>query len=295
MPIAAAAGGGAAAAAAMRVEAPHPGRGGRVGYPPCARDMAVANDNQGNAPLPGGPKDRTVQRYRNRITRKPLPTKPPSVITGVSLLLLVMYRRASPKCTADNVIQFLFQYTGVRYVAQLQTTLVLILQAPRAPCRSLHSRTHSDTSPSARSLSNRRRYQRYHITRAEVRVGFKRKVGSTLANQALLPFNVFRRQTFWHANYPVGVANVARARLCDSDEACVTVGMTNPKYGKAYTGFTVVRCLVLTLRESLRWCVCVCVCTCCDSNDGGAWVVGGGWWVVGGGWWWWCVMGDGWW
>lgn len=57
--------------------------------------------------------------------------------------------------------------------------------------------------------------------------------------QALQPFNLFRRHLFWNSPYPTGIVGTPRALIVDTDEAAITLGMTNNPYGKAYTGFAV--------------------------------------------------------
>jgi hypothetical protein len=51
-------------------------------------------------------------------------------------------------------------------------------------------------------------YSRADISRSETNWGFSSKAGSTTANQAFLPINIFRRQQFWTAPPPLGIFGV---------------------------------------------------------------------------------------
>ena len=57
------------------------------------------------------------------------------------------------------------------------------------------------------------------ISRAELRLGFTRKRGSTTARQALFPINVQKRHQYWNMDYPFGVANIDWRDMIDLDES----------------------------------------------------------------------------
>lgn len=84
-----------------------------------------------------------------------------------------------------------------------------------------------------------RLYSRADVSLRESQLGLTRKVGSTTAWQAFTPMNLYRRQQFWSAPYPVGVAGTARAALIDVDEFAVTVDKCNARRGKAGRGIRV--------------------------------------------------------
>jgi hypothetical protein len=62
-------------------------------------------------------------------------------------------------------------------------------------------------------------YSRKDITDREQELGLTRKVGSTLAFQALTPINLAKRNLFWTTPHPTGIQGTPRAALIDIDEA----------------------------------------------------------------------------
>jgi transposase len=89
-------------------------------------------------------------------------------------------------------------------------------------------------------------------------------VGSTTAFQALRPFNVFKRQLFWNTAWPTGVPGTQQARLWDIDEAGITIGLANPKYGKGFVGLRVREPGPYGRGELAKWTLVMAISPCGD-------------------------------
>jgi len=76
-------------------------------------------------------------------------------------------------------------------------------------------------------------YSRPDITKAEIDWHFSRKRCSTLANQAIAPANVARRNMFWSMPPPIGILNINRYTLLDLDECGLHLTSANRSEGKA--------------------------------------------------------------
>ena len=82
-------------------------------------------------------------------------------------------------------------------------------------------------------------YHPSQITRAEDRLGFSRKRGSTTAQQALLAINLAKRDTYWFKDYQGGVADIRREDLIDIDEAGIFLETAARKIGQVAIGLGV--------------------------------------------------------
>ena len=142
----------------MRSVAPDPGRGGARGYDEHFRRNQIALHNQGQHQLLTASRSSLWRWRSNGIQRR----KFDGNVAATTL--------------RDNEDQ-----------------LLLVL------CRLAHPKAKADEIIAfiARNNSTGYIYSRVEITRAEKRLGFTRKVGSTTAWQALTPANVHRRQNFW--------------------------------------------------------------------------------------------------
>jgi hypothetical protein len=75
-------------------------------------------------------------------------------------------------------------------------------------------------------------YSNAQIFRAEVRLGLTRKVGSTTSDLAYLPENLRKRERYWNAAYPDGMAGLSTEDIIDLDEAKFKLESQNRKRGK---------------------------------------------------------------
>lgn len=119
-------------------------------------------------------------------------------IEGQHLIQLALYRSCCPKATGGEVNAFLYNMN-----------------------------THDP------------RYEIYsnsQITRAEQRLNLTTKRSSTTAYQALLPHIILKRNLFWNANYPVGIADCDPRNMIDIDEAGWSVDTCNRTSGKTVVG-----------------------------------------------------------
>jgi hypothetical protein len=62
-------------------------------------------------------------------------------------------------------------------------------------------------------------YSRSQIGGAEIRLGLHRKVGSTTSDCAYFEINLFKRERYWHAEYPEGVLGESTRDVIDLDES----------------------------------------------------------------------------
>lgn len=74
------------------------------------------------------------------------------------------------------------------------------------------------------------------ITRAEQRLGYKRRRTSTLSYNALAPLAQMRRYIFWNRPPPLGIVGVDKARIIDVDEFGVTLAKVDGRYAKVFAG-----------------------------------------------------------
>jgi hypothetical protein len=121
-----------------------------------------------------------------------------TVLRDHDLILLALYRVAFPKVTAAEI-------NAVLYRANYGTF-------------------------------DFRFYSPSQITKCEQRLGLTRKVGSTIAYQALLPRNKRKRWCYWNLPYPYGIADIRRHDLIDMDECGVELATADRSIGKAYIG-----------------------------------------------------------
>ena len=75
-------------------------------------------------------------------------------------------------------------------------------------------------------------YSRSQIGGAEIRLGLHRKVGSTTSDCAYFEINLFKRERYWHAEYPEGVLGESTRDVIDLDESNYKLESQNRKYGK---------------------------------------------------------------
>ncbi len=75
-------------------------------------------------------------------------------------------------------------------------------------------------------------YSRSQIGHAEDRLGLRRKVGSTTSDCAYFEINLFKRERYWHAEYPEGVLGESTWDVIDHDESNYKLESQNRKYGK---------------------------------------------------------------
>jgi hypothetical protein len=75
-------------------------------------------------------------------------------------------------------------------------------------------------------------YSRSQIGRAENRLGLHRKVGSTTSDCAYFGINLYKRERYWHAEYPEGVLGESTRDVIDLDESNYKLESQNRKYGK---------------------------------------------------------------
>ena len=81
---------------------------------------------------------------------------------------------------------------------------------PKATADQVSAMTHQQTG---------QRHSRADLTRREQQLGLTRKVGSTLAFQALTPANLHKRHLFWNTGPHTGVVGHDRHDVIDIDEA----------------------------------------------------------------------------
>jgi hypothetical protein len=67
---------------------------------------------------------------------------------------------------------------------------------------------------------------------ADDRLGLCRKVGSTTSDCTYFEINLFKRERYWHAEYPEGVLGKSSRDVIDLDESYYKLELQNRKYGK---------------------------------------------------------------
>ena len=75
-------------------------------------------------------------------------------------------------------------------------------------------------------------YSRSQIGRAELRLGLHRKAASTTSDCAYFEINMFKREQYWHTEYPTGVSGVSTRDIIDLDESNFKLDTQNRKFGK---------------------------------------------------------------
>ena len=75
-------------------------------------------------------------------------------------------------------------------------------------------------------------YSQSQVVRAEQRLGLIRKAVSTTSNCAYFQLNLFKRQQYWHAEYPDGTFGESTRDVIDLDESNYKLEMQNRKFGK---------------------------------------------------------------
>lgn len=88
----------------------------------------------------------------------------------------------------------------------------------------------------ARESSDGALFTPSQVSRREKELGYTRKRGSTLANQALTPANIQKHQFYWSLPYPGGVVGIPRIQLIDIDEFGIWIEKANRVYGKVLVG-----------------------------------------------------------
>ena len=152
------------------------------------------------------PSVRTIRRWRRRIVDfgnyrifRRTGNNFATVLRGRDLFFVAFYRVLYPTATAAEINAFLFT--------------------------AIHA---NDPFP--------RFYHPSQITRAEDRLGFSRKRGSTTARQALLAINIAKREIYWFEDYPAGVADIQLEDLIDIDEAGIFLETAARRIGKVSIG-----------------------------------------------------------
>jgi hypothetical protein len=72
----------------------------------------------------------------------------------------------------------------------------------------------------------------WQIGRAEKRLGLHLKAVSMTSNYAYFDVNLFKREQYWHAEYPVGVLRESTRDVIDLDESNNKLETQNQKFGK---------------------------------------------------------------
>ncbi len=68
--------------------------------------------------------------------------------------------------------------------------------------------------------------------RAERRLGLVRKAASTTSDCAYFEANLFKRQQYWHAQFPDGLQGESTRDIIDRDESNYKLETQNRKFGK---------------------------------------------------------------
>ena len=182
-----------------RVQPPDASRGGARGYAQEQRQRALVAYAAGVALPLIGVSISSILRWQQRLAPHRMSGgRAQTRFRGGDLFLLILFREAWSKATADEVRAFIATHSATHHV-----------------------------------------YSRPDITAGEQRAGYKRKRGSTTANQAFAPHQLARRHNFWNMAFPYGVVGTPRADMIDLDEAGFTLETVNRRYGKAYAGVRV--------------------------------------------------------
>ena len=75
-------------------------------------------------------------------------------------------------------------------------------------------------------------YSQSQVVRAEQRLGLIRKAPSTTSDCAYFKLNLFKRQQYWHAEYPDGTLGESTRDVIDLDESNYKLETQNRKFGK---------------------------------------------------------------
>jgi hypothetical protein len=75
-------------------------------------------------------------------------------------------------------------------------------------------------------------YSQSQIYRAERRLGLVRKAASTTSDCAYFEANLFKRQQYWHAQFPDGLQGESTRDIIDLDESNYKLETQNRKFGK---------------------------------------------------------------
>ena len=81
-----------------------------------------------------------------------------------------------------------------------------------------------------------RPYSNSQLYRAEKKIGLSRKAASTTAHDAHLPINLIKREQYWNANYPHGIADIDPRDIIDADEMGLELEHQNRSFGKTVVG-----------------------------------------------------------
>jgi hypothetical protein len=75
-------------------------------------------------------------------------------------------------------------------------------------------------------------YSQSQVIRAEQRLGLIRKATSTTSDCAYFQLKLFKRQQYWHAEYPDGTLGKSTRDVIDLDESNYKLETQNRKFGK---------------------------------------------------------------
>mgnify|MGYP006211949657 FL=1 len=75
-------------------------------------------------------------------------------------------------------------------------------------------------------------YSQSQVDRAEQRLGLICKAASTTSDCAYFQLNLFKRQQYWHAEYPDGTLGESTRDVIDLDESNYKLETQNRKFGK---------------------------------------------------------------
>ena len=91
----------------------------------------------------------------------------------------------------------------------------------------------------ANETPNAKIFNQKAVSRALRRLGYTRKVTSTVAYQALTDQNLRRREMFFTRQWPYGIMGTPRRRLIDIDEFGLHLNAANRKYGSSPVGLKI--------------------------------------------------------
>ena len=81
-----------------------------------------------------------------------------------------------------------------------------------------------------------RPYSNSQLYRAESLIGLSRKAASTTSHDAHLPINLVKREQYWNAQYPFGIAGIDPRTIIDCDEMGLELEHQNRSFGKTAVG-----------------------------------------------------------
>ena len=81
-----------------------------------------------------------------------------------------------------------------------------------------------------------RPYSNSQLHRAESKIGLSRKSASTTADAAHFPINLIKREQYWNAPYPNGIADIDPRTIIDCDEMGLELEHQNHSFGKTAVG-----------------------------------------------------------